>query len=87
MIKKAVALTLREYWRAVHGAEPTRDFPCNYPGFICEGSEESFFTRSECRSLMRKKRQNCWDRVEQLNGKYPIRRVGYKGGAGSDKKN
>lgn len=84
MIKKAVALTLREYWRAVHGEEPEKEFPCEYPGITtnCACLLECWLFLGH----IKKDGKTCWNKIAKVNGKYPIRRVGYKGGAGSDKK-
>ena len=68
MIKKAVALTLREYWRAVHPDSGFRPRPCDYPGMICD--------YPVCDSEPKKDRcsGSCWDYPQKINGKYPIRR-------------
>lgn len=63
IIGKAVVLTMREYWFAVHGKQKLRPRLCDYPGCICYCSIKH--TGMYC---------GCWERPAKINGSWKIRR-------------
>lgn len=63
-IKKAVVLTMREYWFAEHGKQKLRPRPCDYPGFCCD-----------CPKKKTKEKTDCWDRPMKVNGSWKIKRL------------
>lgn len=63
-IKKAVTLTMREYWIAAHGKQKLRPRPCDYPGFMCDCPMKD--TSIYC---------GCWKWPARVNGGWKIRRI------------